>query len=196
MIVPLALIRHAPTDWNEAKRLQGRADVPLSARGRDAAAGWELPVEYLKYRWVASPLLRAAETARLLGLDPTPEPALVEMDWGAWEGATFAELTARYGDEIKNRTAQGLDLRPHDGESPREVRERVASWLLNTARMGIPTGAVTHQGVVRAVISLATGWEMVGPPPHDLGWSHLHLFAIEETGKVKIVKLNVALDGS
>ncbi|MDH3856740.1 MAG: histidine phosphatase family protein, partial [Gammaproteobacteria bacterium] len=30
----LALLRHAMTDWNRAKRVQGRLDLPLSAFGR------------------------------------------------------------------------------------------------------------------------------------------------------------------
>ncbi len=35
----LAMIRHAPTAWNEAGRIQGHGDEPLSAGGRSAAAG-------------------------------------------------------------------------------------------------------------------------------------------------------------
>jgi probable phosphoglycerate mutase len=37
------------------------------------------------------------ETARLLGLEPEPEPRLIEMDWGAWEGRSLAALRAELG---------------------------------------------------------------------------------------------------
>ncbi|HEY8014114.1 MAG TPA: histidine phosphatase family protein, partial [Dongiaceae bacterium] len=30
----LALLRHGPTIWTAARRLQGRADLPLSPEGR------------------------------------------------------------------------------------------------------------------------------------------------------------------
>ena len=59
----VALIRHGPTEWNEERRLQGRADRPLSAAGRARVAGWRVPGEYRDFEWVASPLKRARQTA-------------------------------------------------------------------------------------------------------------------------------------
>lgn len=193
-MMPLALIRHAPTAWNEEKRLQGQADIPLSENGRGTAAGWRVPARFAAYRWVASPLRRTLETATLLDLDCDTETAIIEMDWGAWEGHTMDELRGKYGDEVGRRTAQGIDLRPHDGESPREVRERVRKWLLRSARGGDPTGAVTHQGIIRAVLSLATGWDMIRPPPYKMNWSSVHLFNVAEDATVEISELNISLE--
>lgn len=196
-MTPLALIRHGPTDWNEQKRLQGRADRTLSDTGRARVAAWSVPTEFSDYEWVASPLTRAAETARLLGLRCATEHAIVEMDWGAWEGSTLVELQEIYGaDEVSRRTARGLDLRPHGGESPREVRERVGAWARTVAGRGVPTGAVAHQGVIRALLSLATGWEMVGKPPHDLDWSAVHVFDLDADGGVAISRLNISLENT
>lgn len=193
-MTPVALIRHAPTEWNAGKRLQGRADQPLSEAGRAAAASWRLPPEFSGWNWCASPLCRAAETARLLGLACAAEPAIIEMHWGAWEGHTLEELKARFGREaVATRTAQGLDFRPHDGESPREVRERVAAWFARVAARGEPSGAVTHQGVIRAAVSLATGWDMIGPPPFELEWAAVHVFAVDGGGRIAVDRLNVRL---
>lgn len=193
-MTPLALIRHAPTEWNEARRIQGRADIPLSPRGRATAARWHVPAEFHGFDWVASPLTRAQETASLLGLTVTHEPSIVEMDWGAWEGFSSAELADKYGDEFHNRAARGIDLRPHDGESPREVRARVAGWLKRVAASGRPTGAVTHQGVIRATISLATGWDMINKPPYKMDWASVHLFSLMPDGGVEIARLNISLE--
>ncbi len=192
-MMPLALIRHAPTSWNEEKRLQGQADIPLSENGRDIVAGWRVPEKFVPFRWVASPLRRTMETATLLDLEFNTEASIIEMDWGAWEGYTIHELRGIYGDEVRQRTEKGIDLRPHDGESPREVRERVRAWLLQIASNGQPTGAVTHQGIIRAVISLATGWDMIKPPPFKMDWSSLHLFEVDEDAGVKICELNISL---
>ncbi len=195
-MISVAVIRHGPTDWNEQKRIQGRADRTLSPAGRERVAGWTLPGELGHFDWVASPLVRAVETAELLGLTCRSEPLLVEMDWGAWEGKTRDELIENYGDEFENRTAKGLDLRPHGGESPREVRERVRRWLGGVVERGRPAGAVCHQGVIRALMSLATGWNMIAKPPHRLDWAAAHLFAAHEDGRVEIDRLNVSLERS
>ena len=82
-----------------------------------------------------------AQTAALLGLDCATEPDIKEMNWGAWEGHTRAELDRKYGGEVARRAALGLDLRPHDGETPRELRDRVSRWLKRVAASARPTGA-------------------------------------------------------
>lgn len=193
-MTPLALIRHGPTDWNEEKRLQGHADRPLSVDGREKVSSWSVPAEYHTLDWQVSPLTRAADTAALLGLECRTEPAIIEMDWGDWEGSTLDELRREYGDEVRRRTELGLDLRPHGGETPREVRDRVADWASGVARAGIPTGAVAHQGIIRALLSLATGWEMVGKPPFKFDWASLHLFSVGPDGEVEISQLNISLE--
>lgn len=191
-MTPIALIRHGPTDWNAEKRLQGRTDRPLSDDGRSEVGAWRVPDEYRTFEWVASPLSRAQQTAELLALDIARlEPAVIEMDWGDWEGRTRTELDEIYGDEVEKRAALGLDLRPHNGESPRDVRERVAVWARTIASEGRPTGAVCHQGIIRAALSLATGWSMVGKPPAKMDWSSLHLFHAYPDGRFEIAELNI-----
>ena len=190
----IALIRHGPTGWNQQKRLQGQSDQPLSDDGRARVKTWKLPQTLIdEFEWVASPLSRAQETARLLGLDPAPEPTLIEMHWGDWEGCTHTELAEKYGAEFKARAGKGIDLRPHGGESPREVRERVAGWARSVGAVGRPTGAVAHQGIIRAAISLATGWDMINPPPEKMDWDAVHLFLVSADGTVEIDRLNVSL---
>ena len=65
----------------------------------------------------------------LLGLDPRPEPRLVEMAWGEWEGRRLADLRAELGDAMIENEARGLDFRPPGGESPRDVQERLKPLL-------------------------------------------------------------------
>ena len=190
----IALIRHGPTDWNGEHRLQGRTDRTLSAEGCAEVARWRVPDAYRVFRWVSSPLSRAQQTAEILSLEITQlEPAITEMDWGAWEGHTRSELDEIYGEEISIRAAKGLDLRPHGGESPRDVRDRMAAWARETAATGQPTGAVCHQGIIRAALSLATGWSMVGKPPEKMNWASVHIFEADPDGGFAIKALNVPL---
>jgi probable phosphoglycerate mutase len=180
--VPFAVLRHAPTEWNRLGRLQGRADVPLDAAGRAAALTWRLPLEMAGWRCLTSPLRRAVETASLLCLDASPEPALIEADWGEWEGSRLADLR-KQNPEVAALEAAGLDLVPPGGESPREVQARLLPLLTRLAASGVPVLAVTHKGVIRALLSLATGWDMTGKPPIRLDWNSIPVFVLQSNGR-------------
>lgn len=192
--VSLAVIRHGRTDWNEAGRIQGRTDTPLSDAGRAALIGRRPPPALAGHAWVASPLARAVETARLLsGADPETEPRLAEMGWGDWEGQRLADLRAALGAEMARMEARGLDFRPPGGESPRDVQDRLRPWLRAVAAAGRPRIAVTHKGVIRALLALASGWDMTGKPPARLDWTRVHVFHLAADGRPAVGDLNLPL---
>jgi len=175
--------------------MQGRRDVPLSAAGRAEVARWRLPAEDgAPARWLSSPLARAVETARALsGASPDLAPALIEMDWGAWEGQRLADLRGRLGEAFTANERQGLDFRPPGGETPREVMARVTRWLASLADDGRPIVAVTHNGVLRALLALATGWDMTGKPPVKLRPATLQRFVLERGPRLALLASNVPL---
>ncbi|MBL8701803.1 MAG: histidine phosphatase family protein [Alphaproteobacteria bacterium] len=190
----VALLRHAPTDWNRDKRLQGRADIAITASSRAELATRRVPAPYDNWRTLSSPLARCLDTAAALGLVVTPEPRLVEMDWGAYQGQTIDELRQRHGADFGANERRGLDMLPPGGESPRQVQARVAPLLAAIARDGRPTLLVTHRGVIRAVYAAAVGWTMTGDPPHALElYGTLQVFALDANGAPRIEALNVAL---
>ena len=198
-MTPLLLIRHGATEWNASGRLQGRADIGLSAAGRAEVAGWRLPAGFADARWRTSPLRRARETAALLTEGPVAvEPRLIEMDWGAWEGLRAAELDAQ---ELAANEALGLDFRPPGGESPREVAARIralaaelaaARWTGPTTgdRSWVPSEtpvvAVCHKGVIRAALALATGWDMRTRPPLRLARDQALLLIGHPGGRLEL----------
>ncbi len=191
----LLLIRHAPTDWNAAGRIQGRVDVPLSSRGRTTAASLSVPTEFVAAMIVCSPLQRALETARLMGLSPVRhEPGLIEMDWGAWEGRTLLSLRTELGENMACNEARGLDFRPEGGESPREVQARLRSWLAPLARDSAPLVAVTHKGVIRAMLAMAIGWDMRESPRVRLRWDRGHEFGLGADGTLRLTRPNLLLE--
>lgn len=190
----LVLVRHGPTQWNEIGRVQGREDIPLSEAGRAEVMTWRLPPEFGGYRWVTSPLVRAVETARLLGaIDPPSDPRLAEMDWGQWSGMDLGDLRAELGDLMKAWEARGLDFRAPGGESPRDVQARLRPFLAERAAEGRPTIAVAHKGIIRAVYAEAVGWDMTGPAPHKLKDGCAHMFALDPGGRPSIARLNIKL---
>ena len=191
-MVSLALLRHAETAWSAEGRIQGCRDVPLSEAGRTALAAFALPAACRGMRVVTSPLVRCVETACLLGArEALCDPRLVEMHWGEWEGRVLAELRTEFGSAMLENEARGWDFRPTGGESPREVWGRIRPWLAEIAAAGEPTLAITHRGVIRAVLATATGWDMRGAPPAKLDWRAVHLFNLAPDGTPSLQALNV-----
>jgi probable phosphoglycerate mutase len=191
--VRIVLVRHGETEWSATGKHTSRTDVPLTDAGVTAARRLGERLAGREFALVlTSPRRRARETAALLLGAPVAETdhRLVEMDWGHWEGCTLAELRAAPG--TAEREAAGLDFRPEGGETPREVQERVLGFLRDCAAAA-PSVAVTHKGVIRAVLALATGWTMREKPPVRLRWDALHRFALDAEGRPRVERLNIGL---
>jgi broad specificity phosphatase PhoE len=198
----LVLLRHGPTEWNAARRLQGRADIPLSEQGREAVRNWRVPETIIGFTWFTSPLRRCVETAEILRAhlpDAGPlrlEPRLIEMDFGAWEGETLAALRMAHGATMIELEGRGLDFCAPGGESPRAVQDRLRPWLHEIAKGQQDAIAVTHKGVIRALYALATGWDMRQKTPQKLRADAAQLFEIGVRGEVQVLELNVPLSSS
>lgn len=149
----IALLRHYPTEWNAARRLQGRSDVPLSASGRALLEGLRLPPPWDAARIVASPLGRAAETARLLaaGRPVALDERLVEVGFGEWEGRRIAELAADPALGFRHSAEWGPDDRAPGGESLAEAWARLVQALADIAADPEPALVVTHKSAMRVV---------------------------------------------
>ena len=190
--VPFAMLRHAPTVWNASGRLQGLTDTCLSTEGERAARSWHLPAPADGWKRVSSPLQRARRTAELVrpSIPVTIDSRLREMSFGVWEGFTVKELRAAGGEAFATAEAAGLDFHPPGGESPRTTMARLSHWSSTLAE---PVVAVSHKAAIRALLALATGWNMLGRPPHKLDWKCVHFFVAQDEGHVAIERLNVPL---
>jgi broad specificity phosphatase PhoE len=188
----LALLRHGPTAWNAAGRVQGHTDIALSDAGFAKMAALRLP--FVPTHVYASPMLRARQTAQALDLqNPILDARLMEQNWGAWEGLTRQEILDRHGADafVKAGSEQGEAFRPGGGESTGELHARVASFLADTTRQDGDAVAVAHLGVLRAAYTLATGWDMAAPMPADLDVSKILLLSLGANSAPKIETLNL-----
>ena len=128
----LWLVRHGQTDWNLTGRWQGQApDAPgLNETGYAQALALYEQLKEIKISAIySSDLLRARQTAELiaepLGLPVTLEPRLREINLGVWEGMPSEEIKANFPKELASRARNPFHERAPNGESPREVAERV-----------------------------------------------------------------------
>lgn len=122
----LWLVRHGETAWTISRQHTGRTDIPLTANGERAARDdVARKLAGVRFDLVASsPLRRAADTAHLAGFgDPVLDARLGELDYGAYEGLTTAEI---------RRERPGWDLWTDgcpDGETVEDVAARVDALL-------------------------------------------------------------------
>ena len=195
-MIDVVMVRHAMTAWNEAGRIQGQTDVPLSERGRRTLAGRRLPARFATYRVFSSPLGRAVETAALLGLaTPVLDRRLMEMNWGEWEGKTRASTAAADACGVARNEARGPDFRPPGGESPRELQARIVDWARGVARRRADVVAITHKGVIKATLGLACGWNLTGKSPVRLDWSCVQHFRFDpQSDEFALVEANLRLE--
>ena len=97
----VVLVRHAETEWSRDGRHTGRTDIPLTDRGRQAAAALAPVLAGRHFDLVlVSPLVRARETCALCGLGAQAQlrEDLAEWDYGDYEGLTTAEIHRRRPD--------------------------------------------------------------------------------------------------
>lgn len=188
-------IRHSHTEWNLAQRMQGLRDMPLSLSGRERLRGLKIPERFLDFTWVSSPLRRCLETATLLGAtEVIKESRIIEMDWGSWEGLSLAELRGRDPQGMRENESKGLDFRPKNGESPREVATRLGPWLEEIGVGRRRVIMVSHKGVLRALLSRATGWDMKDKAPIKLDWELCHVFCVSLDGAIVLAEPNVPFE--
>ncbi|ASM71075.1 MULTISPECIES: histidine phosphatase family protein [Roseobacteraceae] len=179
-MIRLALLRHGHTAWNRAHRIQGRTDIPLDDAAIAGLGALRLPAPWDTAQIWSSPLLRAVQTARLVsGRVPLTDPALMEMNWGNWEGLHGTDLRADRASGFCDIEDWGWNFAPPEGESPAAVRARLIPWANALARDSV---AVCHIGVMRVLLAHATGWDFDGPAPFAVKRNRLFVIDISARG--------------
>jgi len=170
----ITLVRHGESVSNAAGIWQGQRDAELSPRGREQArkVGARLAEMDRPDLIVSSDLRRARATAEAaagaLGMEFSIDSVWREIDLGAWEGLTRAEVHARYPDEVA-ALARGEDVPVGGGERWSDVARRVraAYDALRSAHAGRRVLLVAHGGVIITLLGDLLG---VSPePPRVLG---------------------------
>ena len=155
----ISLARHGETTWNRDRRFQGQLDVELNDTGREQARALAQTAQGHGFAALyASPLVRARETAEIvgaaLGLEPRLDDRLKEMDVGTWGGRLKDEIEAEDADTWQRWQAAGEDWRFPEGESLGEQQERVVAALVDITQAGaLPALVVCHRGVVRCALA-------------------------------------------
>ena len=151
----VGLVRHGSHD-ELGRVLSGRTTgVALNPAGRDEAAALARALAGAGVAAVlSSPQRRTVETAAILGrglkVDPQVDPALDEIDFGAWSGRDFADLSGDAWD-LWN-TARATAPTP-GGETMSAATARTAALIDRLgADGGEPVLCVSHCDIIRGVV--------------------------------------------
>ncbi|WP_439554893.1 histidine phosphatase family protein [Dyadobacter sp.] len=180
------LIRHATTD-SVGKRLSGRTpQVFLNEAGRAEAerlaqqlAGVTLHAIY------TSPLERTTETAGFVArphnLQPIKQEDFLEINFGEWTNATFAELDALPQFRHFNTFRSGTRI--PGGETMLEAQARMVGGIEKLCRQhpGETVAIVSHSDMIKATIAYYTG-------------VHLDLFQRIEVSPASVSIIEVGAD--
>jgi broad specificity phosphatase PhoE len=188
------LARHGQTEFNRDGRLQGHVDSPLTALGVDQAqrvgellksligdpVGWSI---------VASPLGRAARTARIIGgvlglSDVAHDDRLREVGMGSWDGLTIEDVAMVSPGVGKGASRYTFFFDSPDGETYEAMAARLRSWLDEALGDGRPRIVVSHGVAGRVLRGLYANlnWEdaLRLPAPQDA------IFRLSEGGIERI----------
>jgi len=150
----LILLRHGEPDETVHGRCYGRLEPGLSHRGREQMRqAWRLLDNQ-------SPSRRAVESTALRSID-TPAAAvderLREIDFGAFEGLTYEEISTRYPQKYDQWMTRPTDVVFPDGESFATMSARVREALeqIRQKHPGETVVTVSHAGVNRVALAQA-----------------------------------------
>jgi broad specificity phosphatase PhoE len=168
----LILVRHGESLGNRERIFAvNPADLPLTELGYQQAreVAEQIAALFQAELIVASPYLRARETARVIAerlkLPLQIEPALYEREMGSLKGRPYDALERTSGHD----RALPWAWKPQGGESYEEVKARVAPILDRLARAHLERDVVivSHGGVMQTLWAHVTGdWHNLHAPPN------------------------------
>lgn len=162
----VALIRHAEPSLRGV--FLGSTDIGLSEFGLSQARALKLELDWPVY---VSPMRRAIETAEAMNLRYSAVDGFREIDYGPWEGLSWAEIERRFPAEANSKLNDWLGYSIGGAESWSMFRSRVAAALTSCARPCVIVAHLAVNSVIRQLLS--------GEP--ELGF---------QQGYCEIVKLN------
>ena len=202
LITRFGVLRHAKTEWNQEKRIQGKSNSPLTPEGIQQAREWGMLLKTFSWnRILVSDIGRAFETAVLVnGYLQVPiikDFRLQEQDWGEWTGKTLSMIKKDLPGLLEEKERAGWGFRPPGGEDRHTVWERSRKALKEAAEKwpGDQILVITHEGVIKCLIYGLMGRQFMSTKPSILNSWHLHRIRYDNQ-RFQVEKINaLAISG-
>jgi broad specificity phosphatase PhoE len=156
-VTRLILVRHCEPEPSAHGRCYGSLDFGLSPAGRTAAAALGDRLASMKIDTVvASPRLRAVQTAEPIGAPATDE-RFRELDFGELEGLTYEEVEQTRPELFRRWMETPSEVEFPGGESYAALAARVRPAVDELVASVGTHVVVTHGGPIRAVLADCLG---------------------------------------
>lgn len=154
----IILVRHAETGIQYKGRYIGSTNLAISDKGVQQSKELSHRLKgYGAVRCLASPMLRTRQTAKLVW--GTPDSAwghddlLKEIDFGHWEGKSFAEISQEYPKDVEKWAVEGEHFCFPGGEKTGDFWSRIDKCAAHLTDLPeSPLLVITHGGVIRSLI--------------------------------------------
>ncbi len=197
----LILVRHGESEWNAKGLWTGWMDIPLSDKGREEArsAGKkikDLPID-IAY---TSTLSRAQETADEIlkeinkkNVQRVENKALNERDYGDYTGKNKWEIQKKVGDEEFKKIRRGYDTTIPNGESLKQVYDRVVPYFIQEILPKLKEGKniliSAHGNSLRALIKYLEEISDNEVPKLEIATGEVYIYRIGSNGEIEDKKI-------
>ena len=146
-------VRHAQSEYNKQKLFTGWHDPDLTDHGIKKAHELKEDLDGIIFSHVfSSPLKRAHETAKILVKEDSiiVDERLKERSYGDWSAKNKEQVKAIEGEENYRAARRGWITSPPNGESLKDVSERVRPFIDDLPDEGNIL-VVSHGNTIRAI---------------------------------------------
>ncbi len=186
----LVLVRHGESEWNAKGIWTGWRDIGLSQKGREEArlAGEKIKDIPLDLAFI-SKLTRAKQTLdeieKVLGIALPREESqsLNERDYGIFTGKNKFQIQQELGDEKFKKLRRGWDVPIEQGESLKQVYERVLPYYKEEIEPKLKAGKniiiSAHGNSLRALVKYLDNIEDREIPNLEIATGEVYVYNIE-----------------
>lgn len=198
LLEKIIAVRHGESIANTQGIYQGQTyDTDLSDLGRSQAKALsERLKDFGVKKIIASPLKRTYQTAleisRLTDAPIEINELILETNHGHWEGMSKDWIKKNYADIYNVWFTRPSTVVFPSGEAFTDTLKRVEMFL-ETTQLSDNTVLVTHDNIIRIMVTLSNGWSLDEVWRHDIEPAALNFFELNKINgknKLKLLKLN------
>lgn len=192
----LILVRHGKSEWNELGLWTGHTDIDLTEEGKEEArkAGTligDVDVTSTHVSNLRRTHQTLAEILKELGkedMQPKQSDALNERSYGIHTGKNKWQVKEEVGDEEFTKIRRGWDTKIPEGETLKDVHERVVPYFENEIKEELKAGhnvlVVAHGNSLRALMKHLDKLDEAQVCELEMGTGEVHCYDMDANGEV------------